>query len=228
MAGLIPVSAAATAFVGSHFALSHSWRRPVVAAVGERGFMLVYSVVAVGTLAWLVQAYRAAPGGPPLWPVGNALWAVVTLVMLLASILLMGSLVRNPAMPNTTTAPATAVGVFAITRHPMMWSFALWGLCHAAVYPIAANLVLTAAIVVLALVGAALQDRKKAAAMPGMWPEWQSKTSFWPFAAVGAGRARLGRLGSHALAGGLLVWLVVSWAHIPIAGWRAGIWRWIG
>jgi hypothetical protein len=31
----------------------------------------------------------------------------------------------------------------------------------------------------------------------------------------------------HALLGGLVVWLVATWAHIPLTGWHAGIWRWI-
>ena len=151
--------------------------------------------------------------------------------MLLAAILLMGSLVRNPAMPAPGAeqrVPTEARGVYAITRHPMMWSFALWGLCHIAIYPVAANVVIAGAIIVLALVGAALQDRKKERLQPATWPKWEALTSYWPFAAVAAGRARLGGFGGHALGGGLVVWLAATWAHIPLAGWPAGIWRWIG
>jgi uncharacterized membrane protein len=68
--------------------------------------------------------------------VGNGLWAVATVVMLVDSVLLMGSIVRNPALPNPgspTPTPAEARGVFAVTRHSMMWAFALWGICHIAV-----------------------------------------------------------------------------------------------
>jgi uncharacterized membrane protein len=150
--------------------------------------------------------------------------------MLLASILLMGSLVRNPALTNPgspTPVPAAARGVYAVTRHPMMWSFALWGLCHIAVYPVAANIILAVAIIVLALVGAALQDRKKEALQPDAWPEWESKTSYWPFGAIVSGKARLAGFSMHALAGGLVLWLAATWAHIPLAGWPAGIWRWL-
>ena len=32
----------------------------------------------------------------------------------------------------------------------------------------------------------------------------------------------------HALAGGAVVWLAASWAHLPLVGWDAGIFRWIG
>jgi uncharacterized membrane protein len=226
----IPISvlAAAAAFVGTHFLLSHALRKPIVSVTGEPVFAAIYSLVAVATLIWLVLAYRAAPASGPLWAVGDGLWAVVTLVMLLASVLLMGSLIRNPALPGPTRpAPDRARGVFAITRHPMMWAFALWGLCHIAVYPEAANIGVAVSIIVLALVGAALQDRKKEALQPETWRDWEAKTSYWPFAAIASGRARLGGFGMHTLAGGAVVWLAATWAHIPIAGWPAGIWRWI-
>ncbi len=227
---------AAIAFVGTHFLLSHPLRAPVVEAITERGFLLVYSVVSMGTLVWLSLAYRAAPETPMLWPVGDAVWAMVSAVMLVASILLVGSLVGNPAMvdPNgTATAPAEACGVYAMTRHPMMWAFALWALCHIAVYPLISNVILASAIIILALVGARLQDAKKERLQPDVWPEWESKTSWWPFAAIAAiaaiaaGRARFGGFRPHDWAGGLIVWLVATWAHIPLVGWAAGIWRWL-
>ncbi|MFP5433285.1 MAG: NnrU family protein, partial [Alphaproteobacteria bacterium] len=124
--------------------------------------------------------------------------------------------------------PAEAKGVFAITRHPMMWAFAMWGLAHILVYPVAANIIVSVAIILLSLVGAALQDRKKEVLTPAAWQHWESRTSYWPFAAILAGRARFGRFGMHALAGGLVVWLAATWAHMPLAGWPAGIWRWLG
>jgi uncharacterized membrane protein len=224
------VLAAAIAFVGSHFLLSHPLRKPVIRAVGEAGFQGVYSLIAFLTLGWLVLAYRKAPVTATLWPVGDVLWAIVTVIMLIASILLMGSLIRNPALPSgkrPTAFPDAAHGVFAVTRHPMMWSFALWGLCHIAVFPVTKNIIVGAAIVILALVGAALQDRKKERLQPDLWPAWESKTSYLPFAAIAAGRARLGGFGLHALLGGLVVWLAATWAHKPLAGWAAGIWRWL-
>ena len=225
------VLAAAAAFVGSHFLLSHPLRAPLVGRIGERAFLILYSLVAVATMAWLALAYRVAPAGAPLWDVGDGLWAIATIVMLVASMLLMGSLVRNPALPDPTGRPGPVPvphGVLAITRHPMMWAFALWGAVHILIFPDPANIVLSTAIVVLALVGAHMQDRKKAALQPDFWPEWERRTSYLPFAAVAQGRARIGRLGMHTIAGGVLVWLLATWAHRPLSGWDAGIWRWIG
>lgn len=217
---------AAIAFVGTHFLLSHPLRASLVARIGERGFLGFYSLVAFATLIWLGLAYRAARAETPLWPVGDLLWTIATIVMLLASVLFMGSLVRNPALPDPTDRAKPVPepsGVFAITRHPMMWGFALWGVAHIIAYPDPSNIILCVAMIVLALVGAHLQDRKKARLEPDFWPEWERRTSYWPFA---SGR-RIGSLGGHALGGGIVVWLAASWAHIPLAGWAAGVWKWV-
>lgn len=220
--------AASGAFVGTHFILSHPLRRPLVSALGEKGFLALYSLVAFATLGAMAWAYPKAPTTAPLWNVGDGLWALATFLMLAASILLLGSLVRNPAMPGAANAAsAQASGVFAVTRHPMLWAFAIWGVVHILVYPVTKNIIVAVAIIVLSLVGAALQDRKKARRDPQGWTAWQGRTSYWPFAAIMQGRARLGGFGAHALGGGLVVWLVATWAHIPLAGWAAGIWRWL-
>jgi len=224
------VAVAAVVFVGSHFLLSHPLRGRLVRAIGEPAFLGVYSLVAAVTLGWMILAYLRAPLTTPLWSVGDGLWAIVTIVMLIASVLLLGSLIRNPALPTGGRAgsfPEVAHGVFAVTRHPMMWALALGGLCHIAIFPVAKNIVVSVAIVLLALVGAALQDRKKEQLQLDQWLEWEAKTSYLPFAAIIAGRARLGGFGLHTLLGGLVVWLAATWAHIPLTGWAAGIWRWL-
>ena len=102
-------------------------------------------------------------------------------------------------MPGSAGAvPDEARGVYAITRHPMMWAFALWALCHIVVYPQLANIVVAVAIICLALGGAAAQDRKKGMLQPeadgGPGP---AEASYWPLAAIATGRARLGGSGGR-------------------------------
>ncbi len=221
------------AFVGTHFLLSHPLRDPFAARLGAAGFQAFYSVVAFATIGWVVVAFRAAPYGEPVWGVGDGLWAVSTILMLAASILLLGSLVRNPALPapgadKLTSQPAR--GVYAITRHPMLWSFALWALSHALVSPRPPVLILCAFMGVLALAGAAGQDVKKERLMGDGWRDWASRTSFWPFGGQIAGRISWSAAapGMHALGGGLVVWLLATWLHpMAGAGVSAGIWRWL-
>lgn len=215
--------AASVAFVGTHFLLSHPLRAPLVARLGPRGFLGLYVLVALATFAWMVVAYRATGAQPLWWVPGEPAWRIASAVMLVGSVLFVGSLFGNPALPGAPAA-GEARGVFAVTRHPMMWGFALWALVHFAVFPTDAHLVLTAAMLLLALVGAALQDAKKAALLPG-WREWQARTSYWPFAAQLAGRARWSLGGARAILGGTALWLAATWLH---PGGDAGIWRWIG
>jgi uncharacterized membrane protein len=221
-------------FVGTHFAMSHPLRAPLVALLGTAAFQIFYTVVSLVTLGAAVVAFRSAPLGEPMWSVGDGLWAVSTVLMLAASILLLGSFVRNPALPapgSKELAAQPARGVFAITRHPMMWSFALWSLSHVLVSPRPPVIVLCAAMAFLALVGAAGQDVKKAKLMGEAWRDWSSRTSYWPFGGQLSGRIAWGAAtpGMHALGGGLVVWLLATWLHpLAGAGMTAGIWRWIG
>lgn len=219
--------AAAVAFVGTHFALSHPLRSAVVRTVGDKGFQAVYSLVALGTFAWMAMAFRAVPPDTaPLWDgTGHAIWGLATALMLLSSVLLTGSFFGNPALPDPRAAALAEKaphGVFHVTRHPMMWAFALWSVAHVLVSPTPRVIVLALAMAVLALVGSHMQDRKKEAAMGPAWQGWEARTSFWP---------RLGGLakaGALPWIGGIVLWLLGSWAHVWLAYVPAGLWRWIG
>lgn len=218
--------AAAVAFVGTHFALSHPLRAGLVRIIGSIGFQIVYSLVAFATLGWMVMAYRAVGPEAGLWDgTGALIWAISSLLTLIAAVLFVGSLMGNPALPDPralSLADKPVHGVFHVTRHPMMWGFALWAVAHALVSPTPRSLVLTASVGLLALVGSHMQDRKKEALMAAAWTGWEAKTSYVP---------KFGGLAKAGLVpwfGGLVLWLAATWAHIPGNGMAAGLWRWVG
>lgn len=232
MDGCYGLLAATVAFVGGHFLLSHPLRPALAGRLGERAFTGLYSVVALATFAWFVAAAVAAPGGPVWWIAGRGLWDLATLVMLVASILLAGSLVGNPAMVDPTLKPRVPdrpSGVLAITRHPMMWAFTLWGGVHALLWGSTSNLIVATGIAILAFFGARAQDAKKARVLGDLWRGWQAKTSFWPFGAQVAGRTpwRAAIPSAAVLAGGVAFWLIATWAHAKAGGPVAGPWRWL-
>lgn len=223
---LVSLLAASLAFVGMHFALSHPLRGPLVGALSENGFRALYSLVALATFVWAAMAFRAVgPGGLPLWNgSGDALWAIATVIMLIASVLLAGSFQRNPALPDPRAAAHAALathGVFHVTRHPMMWSIALWAATHILLSPTPRQIILAGAIGLLALLGAHLQDRKKESQMGDAWTGWEERTSYWP--RFGG----LARAGGIAWIGGLIIWLAATFGHIHANGIPAGIWRWL-
>ena len=222
---LVSLAAASTALVGTHFALSHPLRAPLVKVLGAGAFMGLYSLVAVACMVWMYAAFGNAAAGDLGGKTGEAGWIVSTALTLPALVLFLGSLRNNPALPAPGAAKAATrapIGVFTVTRHPMMWGFALWAIAHIVLWWSTRTLVVATAILVLALVGAHLQDRKKSALMGAAWMEWESRTSYWPRWAKlpGAGPA----LWLFAIA----TWLLVTWAHLPLGGMPAGLWRWLG
>jgi uncharacterized membrane protein len=220
---LSQVWAGTAAFVGTHLAMSHPLRAPLVARLGEKGFQGVYSLVSFATFGWMAWALGAVGPEPFLWTAPEAAWIAASAIMLVASVLLAGSFLGNPALPGMPRDKVRLLGVFAITRHPMMWSFALWALAHALVWPQPSVLILCAGIAFLALVGAAGQDAKKSKLDPEFWPGWRAQTAFVPF--TGPAPARAWWSGWGVLAGGVALWLLATWLH-PIAGAPAvGVWR---
>ena len=209
----------AIAFVGTHFLMSHPLRGPLARAMGERAFQGVYSLIALITFGAMIYFYRVCGREPPLWDAGQAGWIAGTVLMLIGSILFVGSFVGNPALPGVRMSRGfKPSGVFAITRHPMMWGFALWAIGHLMVLAMPKALVFDGALILLALAGAAGQDRKKAGLMGERWHEWTAQTAFIPFT------RGVANPGAIALVGGTLLFLIATWAH-PVP---AGIWRWIG
>lgn len=209
---------AAIAFVGLHFLLSHPLRQPLVRAVGEGPFRGIYSLIALVTFGAMIYFYRIIGREPPLWDAGDAGWIIGTLLMWLASILFVGSFIRNPAFPGAPGPSGGPRGVFGITRHPMMWSFAIWAAVHLMILGQPKSILFDGAIILLALAGAMAQDRKKRALLGERWHEWTAQTAFVPFA------RRIANPGAVALIGGTLLFLIATWIH-PVP---AGFWRWVG
>lgn len=207
----------AAAFVGTHFLMSHPLRAPLVARMRTKGFRLLYTGVSFATFLPMLWFYRQVGDQPPLWAVGKAGWVAGAIVMWLASILLIGSFVGNPALPGAARVDRPS-GVLAITRHPMMWSFALWAVVHAVLIATPKALLLDGAIVLLALGGAWGQDRKKQSLKGATWHEWSAQTAFWPFA------RGLAWPGLFAFLGGTILFVVAAWLH-PIA---VGPAQWFG
>ena len=210
---MTPLLLALVAFVGSHFALSHPLRAPLVARLGAGGFAGVYSLVAAVTLGWAVWEWRRAPV-EVVWSAPAWAWPVAAVVMLFAMILFVGSVTApNPALMGAPVAAAGTAprGVQRITRHPMMWAFALWAIVHGGLAGTSRTVALAGAVAILALVGARLQDGKKRAQLGPAWGSHEAATSFVPF---GRGFAMPGWI---ALIGGVVLFVVATGVH-PLAG----------
>jgi uncharacterized membrane protein len=211
---------ATLAFVGTHLAMSHPLRTRLVQNLGDQWFAVLYSAISFVTLGWMILAYRASENSYFLWVGPDWFSPIAAGVTLIASILLAGSFFGNPAFPRPGAKPGpirAATGVFAITRHPMNMAFILWALAHIALWGALPNLIVAIGILVLALVGSIGQDHKKLNVIGEPWRMWMDRTSFVPFGALLAGRAKWSGLGEAwpAVLIGLVLWLAVTWLHAP-------------
>lgn len=211
------------AFVGSHFWMSHLLRFNLVRSFGEGGFTVIYSVVSLALFFWMLVEFGRAPKETPYWDVGDLIWSAASALTLLAAVLFVGSLVRNPSLPGASEnlAAQKPQGVFRVTRHPMMWGFALWGIAHILVAPRTDNFIFAGGIIFLALVGSKAQERKKARVIGVGWGTWLRQTSFFPQLPA------LGQIGAVPWVAGIALWGGATWAHQSLGGYPAGLFRWI-
>lgn len=223
MSGYLMLVLATFAFVGSHLLMSHQLRVNMVQRFGEGVFAIIYSVVSLALFFWMIVEFGRAPKEAPFWAVGDILWAVSSVLTLLAAVLFAGSLVRNPSLPGASDnlAAQKPAGVFRVTRHPMMWGFALWGVAHILVAPRTDNFIFCGAIIFLALVGSKAQERKKARMIGAGWGTWLHQTRFFPQVAA------LPKIGPIPWVAGIILWAVATWAHQYFGGYPAGLFRWL-
>jgi uncharacterized membrane protein len=215
---------AGLAFCGSHVLLSSTGLRGSLRdQLGERGFLVVYSLTALVTFAWFVAAYAHAPT-IPLWPQQRWMALVPVVVMPVAAILLIaGYTTPNPTavtMERWARANDPAPGILRVTRHPVMWGIGLWAVSHLIANGDLRSLLFFGPFAGLSLGGTVLIDRKKQLALGSNWPRLAEVTSNLPFAALLAGRTglRWREIGFLRIAAGLLLYAVLYRGHAIIAG----------
>lgn len=192
-------------------------RSRLVAWLGRRVYIACYSLVSIALIVWIVAAARRAPY-LPVWD--TASWQV--LVPLLAMPLATWLIVAGVAEPNPLSISLRAAGpdaepgpAAAVTRHPVLWGFFLWAASHIPPNGDVVSLVLFGGMAPLALSGMAVVDRRARRRLGAQrWGELAAATSLVPFAALLAGRTRIGVswpvLSSTAAALAAYAWLLLQ------------------
>ena len=184
-------------FGGTHVGLSIApIRKRLVSALGEVGYVVLYSVIAIGTFAALVHyvaLHRFAEPQSSLLvtipPVRGALLvlSVFGFTFFIAAVLgypgFPMAAFRHRAMP--------ARGIQQVTRHPFFSGIALWAAAHALLSPSKVSFVFFLGIIVLSFVGGMHQDRRLIAELGEPYRSYVASTSFWPFVAVATRRQKI-------------------------------------
>lgn len=182
---------AALVWLVVHLGVSGTRLRDVIAArIGETAFRGLFSLVSLGAIIFLVRGWSVALT-EPLWFTPNWLRWILVLAMLPAFLLF----VASTSQPNPTMVSGGGVrpprGITRITRHPMLWSFAIWAAVHVIGNGDSASLIFFGTFLVTALAGMPSIDAKMARRDPAAWRALSATTSAVPFAAILAGRNQL-------------------------------------
>ena len=183
---------AAVVFAATHFVSSTPLRVTLVESIGERAYLGAYSLVSFATIGWMIWAYGRAPFLPLFQIPGVKLWPLVVMPFSLI-LLAAGLMTRNPSAVGQQARlkeDEPARGIVRVTRHPVMWSIALWGLVHLVARGDAASLIFFGAFAFVALAGTRLMDMRKAENLGEDWGRFAAVTSNVPFTAIVEGRNR--------------------------------------
>ncbi|MBM3513050.1 MAG: NnrU family protein [Alphaproteobacteria bacterium] len=167
-------------------------RARLVDMLGESGYLSVYAMVSVSATFWISVAATQVPY-VEVWPMTVAATWVPNLLMPVSGWLPISGLTTANAMSIRIRAdefdPARP-GVVAITRHPILWAIALWGLSHMAPNGDMGSLVLFGMASGFCFVGCVVLDvRRRREYGPEKWAQLSGATSVVSFAAILAGRA---------------------------------------
>jgi len=183
-------------FGGTHLAFATGRTRAWLAGrLGERGFEVLFSLVATVTLGLLLHAYAGVRFDGAA---GLALAAVPLARAVLYGLAFVGmglAIAGVLAFPASPMAPPGVVrpprGLARITRHAFFAGMALMATAHALLATRLAGVVFFTGIFLLVTIGARLQDRKLLRRYGAPYADYVAATSGIPFAAIVAGRQRL-------------------------------------
>jgi uncharacterized membrane protein len=208
---------AALVWLGIHFGIAGTGvRDAVVTRIGDQPFRGLFSLLTIFAIAFLVWAWSSA-ATTPLWYTPAWLDWVLVVVMLVAFLLLVASVSqRNPTMVGGEAAIAQPTrGIVRITRHQMLWSYALWAAAHIVGNGDTAAIVFFATFLVTALAGMPSIDAKLARRDPATWQVLSAATSIVPFAAIAEGRNRFvpTEIGWLTPLIAVVAWALLLWLH---------------
>jgi uncharacterized membrane protein len=189
-------------------------RGMLVRRIGEGPFLGLFSLLSILAIVFLVRAWSTA-GTTKLWNAPDWLRWLLAAVMLVAFVLFVASVSRrNPTMIGGETAPPPR-GIQRVTRHPMLWSFALWAAVHIVGNGDSAAIVFFGAFLVTALAGMPSIDAKLARRDPATFQALTAATSIVPFAAIARRRNRFvaREIGWPTLLIGVVAWAVLLYLH---------------
>ena len=220
MGGWLNFALSMAVFVGSHAVTARPrLKAPLVALLGRAGFGIAYSVLSLALLTWVIVAAGRAPF-VPLWdPAPWQAWLALALMLAACQLAAHALAGVNPFSFGSRASPFDPEhpGIAGVTRHPMLLALALWALAHLIANGDLAHLLLFAPMVLFALAGMPLIDRRKRREMPD-WSRLARNTGLVPFAALLRSGHQPAAPPLRPTLAGIAVWVALILLHPSVIG----------
>ena len=186
----------------------------LIGKLGTTGFKGLYSLVSFATFVPLVYVFFTNKGAGAMLFIAPSPMTLATEALMIFALIVM---VQGLATPHPMATAAemsgeytdTARGIQRITRHPVNFGFALFGIAHMLSNPNVGDWIFYGGFVVYGFVSAVHQDRRTLVGGPEEVARFQADTSMVPFAAILTGKQRLA-LGEYSK-GALAIAIVLAW-----------------
>lgn len=212
---------AAALWLGLHIGIAGTALRGVlVRLLGEQGFRALFALSSLAVIGFLIVSFNHAPK-TLLWVAPQGLrWALVALMLPAVYLLLASFFTLSLDPADAGTRRGAARGILRVTRHPMLWSFALWAAIHIAGSGERSALLFFGTFLLTALAGMPSIDAKFARRDPQAWRQCAAETSILPGGAILAGRNRLvlSELGWLVPLAALALWALLLVLHQRVIG----------
>lgn len=196
-------------------------RQFLVARLGRRLYLALYSLASLLTLGWVFHAALQLDY-IELWPPAAwQAWFPILLTPIAFFLLLAGLLSPNPASVTLRRAAGRPGAILAISRHPVLWGFLLWTAGHIVANGDLRSLMLFGVFALFSIFGMVMAERRSGRKADPALQELLNSTSILPFAAILQGRNRLRLDAAMILALGisglLTTWLLLG-GHAALFG----------
>jgi uncharacterized membrane protein len=215
-------------FFGSHLVISSRAVRPrLIAAVGDRAYSGIYSLVAFATFVPLILAFAYHKhSGAMLWNLRDVppLRWLVWVLMLFAFIIFIASFMTpNPGSMGAqgeATKASTARGVLKISRHPGFIGFSIFGIAHILMNGFIGDVIFFGSFPALSIIGGMHQDARKKVQLGAPYQSLVESTSIFPGLALIQGRQHWTSVDMPwmAIAIGVALTAIILWLHPMIFG----------
>jgi uncharacterized membrane protein len=226
--GWLDLAMAFVLFLASHSLPARpAVRGRLVAALGEAGYLVLYSTISMLALAWLIVAAGRAPF-LEVWAFAPwQLWVPNLAMPVFCLLVAFGVAAPNPLSFGGRASQRfdpDKPGIAGGTRHPLLWALALWSASHLVPNGDLAHVLLFGGFTLFAVLGMVAIDRRlKRSLGDAEWERLARRTSLVPFAPFASGRWRPSTASINTeflvrLLGGAALYVTFLFLHEPVIG----------